>query len=63
MPKTRQSYTKTLTVSERILKIKLMLRWTFLLLLFISGVVAKQWALHENEIVQYNHGKKLTRQS
>lgn len=63
MPKTRQSYTKTLTVSERILKIKVMLCWTFLLILFMSGVIAKQWTLHENKILQYNHGKKLTQQS
>ena len=29
----------------------------------MSGVIAKQWTLHENKILQYNHGKKLTQQS
>ena len=46
----RLNYTKLLTASERTLKIKLMFRWTFLLVLIMSGGMAKQ--KHENHIVE-----------
>ena len=53
LSKNKQSYIKQLTVSERTLNIETLLRWTFLLILLTSGVMARQRLLHENEIVLY----------
>ena len=52
MPRAEQNYTKAITVSERKLRIKAMLPWTFLLILLTLGVMAKQRLLHENQIGQ-----------
>ena len=50
--RTKHIYTKPLTASKSILKIKLMSRWTLFENLFTSAVICKQRLLHENEIVQ-----------
>ena len=52
MFKSRQNYTKPLTVSEGTLNIKAMLLWTFFIILLTSRGMAKQRILLENEIGQ-----------
>ena len=49
--KTKQIYTKTLTVPESSFEIKAMLPWILLKILLPSAVICKQRFLHENEIV------------
>ena len=51
--RTKQIYAKTLTVSERAFKIKVMSAWTLFELFLTSAVICKIILLHENEIVQY----------
>ena len=53
MSRARESYTKPLTVSEKMLKMMATLTWTFLLVLLKSGFMTEQWLLHENKIAQY----------
>ena len=51
--RTKQIYSKTLTVSESAFKMKATSPRILLELLLTSTVTCKQRLLHENEIVQY----------
>ena len=51
--KTKQIYTKALTLPERTFKIKTMLTWILFGILLMSAVICKQRFLHKNETVQY----------
>ena len=53
MSKTKQIYTKTVTLPERTFKIKTMLPWILFWILLMSAVICKQRFLHKNETVQY----------
>ena len=48
----RKNCTKSLTASERTIKIKALLRCTFLIILVRSEVKAKQRLLYENDFAQ-----------
>ena len=51
--RTKQTYAKTLTVSESTFKMKVMSPSTLFELLLTSAVICKQRILRKNEIVQY----------
>ena len=53
IPRTKQIYVKTLTVSEIAFKMTVITSWTLSKLLLTSATIFKQRLLHENEIVQY----------
>ena len=46
-------FTKLLGVSESSIKIKVRLRWTLFVILFISAVTCKHRRLHGSEIVEH----------
>ena len=51
--KTKQIYTKSVTVLESAFEIKAMLLWILFKIFLVLVVICKQSFSHENEIVQY----------
>ena len=50
---TKFIFTKLLSVSERLIKIKIRSQWALFSILLPSAVIHKQWLSYGNEILQY----------